>query len=109
MPNRLPVAAATMLAISTIPGPKTGGQAVLAEVLSVGLLPINATKLAIFPNELSCQKHMSELEQTTPLLESRVALTEYRIHYDQTLRCFPSKTLWTYWLHTHCLEGSQCS
>ena len=102
----LPVAALTMLVVLTIPAPKTGGQAVLVEVMSIGSAPVEATKLAVFPNELSCDRHLAELENANPLIESRVALTDSRVHYAQALQCFPSKALWNYWRHKHCLDGS---
>ncbi len=106
---RLPLAAVMMLVILSVPAPKTGGQAVLVEVLSIGSGPIEATKLAIFQNLLTCNQHVSDLAGSNPLIESRVALVENRVHYDQSLRCFPSKALWTYWRHAHCLDGGQCA
>jgi hypothetical protein len=108
MIERLPAAAVMTLVVLATPSPKTGCEAVLVEVLSRGGDPIEATKLAIFPSQLACDKHLSDLADASPLIESRAALTERRIHYAQTLRCFPSRALWTYWRRRHCLDGGTC-
>jgi hypothetical protein len=104
----LSVGAATMLVVLLMSPSRTGHPAVLVEVLSMGSAPIEATKLANFQNLLTCDEHLSELEDANPLIESRVALIEHRVHYDQALQCFPSKMLWKYWRHEHCLDGGEC-
>jgi hypothetical protein len=89
----LPVAAATMLVVLMMPSPKTGCQSVLVEVLSMGSAPIEATKLAIFPDKITCDQHLSDLKDANPLIESRVALIEHHVRNAQALRCFPSRAL----------------